>query len=47
LTRVSDQIALEVHNRLAIYFTTAAEQKAKTAAATAAAATPAADKTAK
>ena len=44
--RVSDQIALEVRNRLAIYFTTAAEAKAK-AAATAAAAkpTPAADKT--
>lgn len=36
--RVSDQIALEVRNRLAVYFTTAAEQKAK-AAATAAAAT--------
>jgi LPS-assembly lipoprotein len=48
MTRVSDQIALEVRNRLAIYFTTAAEQKAKAAAATAAAAaTPAADKTVK
>ena len=46
MTRVSEQIALEVRNRLAIYFTNAAEQKAK-AAATAAAATPAADKTAK
>ncbi len=42
MTRVSDQIALEVRNRLAIYFTNAAEQKAKAAAATAAAA--AADK---
>ena len=42
--RVSDQIALEVRNRLAIYFTTAAEQKAKAAAAAAAAITPAADK---
>ncbi len=49
MSRVSDQIALEVRNRLAIYFTTAAEQKAKAAAtaAAAAAATPAADKTAK
>ena len=45
--RVSDQIALEVRNRLAIYFTTAAEQKAKAAAAAAATATPAADKTVK
>lgn len=41
--RVSDQIALEIHNRLAIYFTTAAQAKAK-AAAEAAAKTPAADK---
>ena len=36
MARVSDQIALEIHNRLAIYFTTAAEQKAKAAAAAAA-----------
>jgi len=43
-SRVSDQIAIEIHNRLAIYFTTAAEQKAKAAAAAAAAA---ADKAAK
>ena len=35
-SRVSDQIATEIHNRLAIYFTTAAEQKAKAAAAAAA-----------
>lgn len=47
MSRVSDQIALEVRNRLAIYFTTAAEQKAKAAAAAAQAATPAADKTPK
>jgi LPS-assembly lipoprotein len=31
--RVSDQIAIEVHNRLAIYFTNAAEHKAAAAAA--------------
>jgi len=41
-TRVSDQIATEVHNRLAIYFTDAARHKA--AAAAAAAAQPAANK---
>ena len=35
-SRVSDQIALEVRNRLAIYFTNAAEQKAKAAAEAAA-----------
>jgi LPS-assembly lipoprotein len=47
MSRVSDQIALEVRNRLAIYFTTAAEQKAKAAAAAAEAAKAAADKTPK
>jgi LPS-assembly lipoprotein len=47
MTRVSDQIALEVRNRLAVYFTTAAQQKAKAAAEAAATATPAADKTVK
>ena len=36
--RVSDQIAIEVHNRLAIYFTDAAQHKAKAAADAAAAA---------
>lgn len=42
--RVSDQIAIEVRNRLAIYFTNAAEQKAKAAAAAAAAAAAKTDK---
>lgn len=36
MERVSDQIAMEVHNRLAIYFTLSAEQKQKAAAAAAA-----------
>jgi LPS-assembly lipoprotein len=36
MARVSDQIALEVHNRLAIYFTDAAQHKAAAAAAVAA-----------
>ena len=43
MERVSDQIAMEVHNRLAIYFTDAAQHKA---AAAAAAQTPAAQTTA-
>ena len=38
MSRVSDQVALEIHNRLAIYFTTAAQAKAKAAAEKAAAA---------
>ncbi len=46
MTRVSDQVALEIHNRLAIYFTTAAQAKAKAAAEKAAAAA-AADKATK
>ena len=38
MQRVSDQIALTVHNRLAIYFTDAAQHKAAAAAASAQAA---------